>query len=102
MSKTDNWKIFDGIGANPQKPIIVDCVPDINGKCVANCVAFICTTNPEYKRNAVKIAALPELLRIVSDFLQWGRDNTSPIDANSPHEILCRAFETLERIGEQL
>lgn len=39
-----------------------------------------------------------ELLRIVSDFLQWGQNNASPIDANSPHDILCRAFALLERL----
>lgn len=56
------WKVFDGHGSNRFAPAIVDGIPDIDGKCVANCICHVATTNDDVAANARLIAAAPELL----------------------------------------
>ena len=58
MSHTPGpWKIFDGYGADCHRPSIVDSIPDRDGKCVANCIAFVSSTNNQMDANAAQIVA---------------------------------------------
>lgn len=56
------WKIFDGWGADKARPVIVDSIPDVDGKCIANCICHVATTNADALANARLIAAAPTLL----------------------------------------
>ena len=72
MSHTPGpWKIFDGWGSSRFSPVIVDSIPDVDGKCVANCICHVASSNDVAEANARLIAAAPELaeaLRILYDF----------------------------------
>lgn len=46
---------------------------------------------PNVEANAKLVAAAPDLLKALKDLLEWGRDHTSPIDPNSPHQLLVQA-----------
>lgn len=41
-----------------------------------------------------------EMLEALRALLDWGRDNTSPVDANSPHALLVRACEVIAKATE--
>jgi hypothetical protein len=77
MSHTPGpWKIFEGWGADKRRPVIVDSIPDVDGKFVGNCICYAASTNPDMDGNANLIASAPDLLaackgamRIVS---LWG------------------------------
>jgi len=56
------WKIFDGWGSSRFAPVIVDGIPDVDGKCVANCICHIASTNDDKAANARLIASAPDLL----------------------------------------
>jgi hypothetical protein len=56
------WKIFDGWGSSRFSPAIVDSIPDVDGKCVANCICHVASTNESVEANAHLIAAAPDLL----------------------------------------
>lgn len=59
------WKLWDGHGAIRNNPIIVDSIPNQEGKFVGNCICYVATTNPDCQANADLIAAAPDMLRIV-------------------------------------
>lgn len=59
------WKVYDGYGVDSRKPVIVDSIPDQDGKCMANCICYVATTNPDFEANARLIAAAPALLDAV-------------------------------------
>jgi len=48
-------------------------------------------------RDAKLVAAAPELLSALTNLLNWGREHTSPIDPNSPHELLVAAHEAIAK-----
>jgi hypothetical protein len=63
MSHTPGpWKIFDGWGSSRFSPVIVDSIPDVDGKCVANCICHVASSNDVAEANAHLIAAAPDLL----------------------------------------
>ena len=63
------WKIFDGWGSSKFAPVVVDCIPDDNGKFVGNCICHLASTNENAVGNARLIAAAPELLDAVERLL---------------------------------
>lgn len=56
------WKIFEGWGSDKRRPVIVDCIQDVDGKFVGNCICYAASTNPDIEANAQLIAAAPEML----------------------------------------
>ena len=64
------WKIFDGWGSSKFAPVVVDCIPDDNGKFVGNCICHLASTNEDAVANARLIAAAPELLNALEDFVK--------------------------------
>ena len=71
MSHTSGpWKKFDGWGSDSNKPIIVDNVPDVDGKFVGNCICYVATTNSDFKANAELIAAAPDLLEALRNIVR--------------------------------
>jgi hypothetical protein len=78
MSHTPGpWKIFEGCGADKRRPVIVDSIPDVDGKFVGNCICFAASTNPDIEANANLIAAAPEMLEALKMVLQHGRIDDS-------------------------
>ena len=78
MSHTPGpWKIFEGWGADKRRPVIVDSIPDVDGKFVGNCICFAASTNPDIEANANLIAAAPEMLECLKMVLQLGRIDDS-------------------------
>jgi hypothetical protein len=63
------WKRFDGYGADYRKPVIVDSIPDQDGKCVANCICYVATTNDDWDANAKLIASAPALLAALTSLM---------------------------------
>jgi hypothetical protein len=59
------WKIFEGWGADSRRPVIIDSVPDVEGKFVGNCICYLASTNPDMDANARLIAAAPEMLQVL-------------------------------------
>ena len=59
------WKIFQGWGADKSRPIIVDSVPDVDGKFVGNCICYAASTNPDMEANTSLIAAAPDMLAAI-------------------------------------
>jgi hypothetical protein len=56
------WKRYEGYGVDFRRPVITDAIPDRDGKCVANCICYVATTNGDWDANAKLIAAAPDLL----------------------------------------
>jgi hypothetical protein len=56
------WKRYEGYGVDFRRPVITDAIPDRDGKCVANCICYVATTNGNWDGNAKLIAAAPDLL----------------------------------------
>jgi hypothetical protein len=59
------------------KPIVVDSIPDVDGKCIANAICYLATTNNDAVANANLIAAAPDLLdalRELHDFATVDQD----------------------------
>ena len=90
------WKIFDGYGSEFGKPIIVDSIPDVDGKCVANCICYMSTTNDDCLANARLIAAAPEML----DVLKLARVMLDAMIASSNGNIHDHCISTAGRIDE--
>lgn len=59
------WKRYEGYGVDFRRPVITDSIPDRDGKCVANCICYVATTNSDWDANAKLIAAAPEMLRVI-------------------------------------
>ena len=49
------------------------------------------------RANACLIAAAPELLAALEALVDWGREHTSPSDANSPHALLADAAHAINK-----
>jgi len=78
MSHTPGpWKIFEGWGADKRRPVIVDSIPDVDGKFVGNCICYAASTNPDIEANANLIAAAPEMLEALKMVLQHKRIDDS-------------------------
>jgi hypothetical protein len=73
-----------------------------------NYIAQICESDEEglfiedsaeRAANARLIAAAPDLLAALRALLDWGREHTSPTDANSPHQLLIAASDAIAKAG---
>ena len=47
--------------------------------------------------NSALVAAAPDLRAARQALLDWGRNNTSPRDANTPHALLVAAREAIDK-----
>jgi hypothetical protein len=69
------WKIFEGWGADKRRPVIVDSIPDVDGKFVGNCICHMASTNPDVESNARLIAAAPDLLEFAKQVVAYAHDS---------------------------
>lgn len=67
------WKIWDGWGSRKFAPVVVDCIFEVDGKFVGNCICHVASTNENAVSNAHLIAAAPELLEALEDILSGWR-----------------------------
>ena len=68
------WKRYEGYGVDFRRPVITDAIPDRDGKCVANCICYVATTNQDWDANAKLIAAAPDLFAAAVDVLELHED----------------------------
>lgn len=54
---------------------------------------------PDAVANARLVAASPRLAAALLALLEWGREHTSPTDANTPHALLIEAAAALDDAG---
>jgi hypothetical protein len=47
----------------------VDSIPDIDGKCVANCICHVASSNDNAEANARLIAAAPDMLEALEEIV---------------------------------
>ena len=64
------WKRYEGYGVDFRRPVITDAIPDRDGKCVANCICYVATTNDNWDGNAKLIAAAPMMLAALRRIVQ--------------------------------
>jgi hypothetical protein len=64
------WKRYEGHGVDFRRPVITDAIPDRDGKCVANCICYVATTNEDWDANARLIAVAPDMFRVISRFAE--------------------------------
>ena len=62
------WKRYEGYGVDFRRPVITDAIPDRDGKCVANCICYVATTNEDWDANARLIAAAPDMFEVIKRF----------------------------------
>lgn len=65
------WKVFRGSRHQSDRNYmaVIDSIPDVDGKVVANCICHIASTNEDAEANAKLIAAAPELLEALEKIL---------------------------------
>lgn len=56
------WKIHGGPAHLRHHMAIIDSIPDVDGKIVANCICHMAGTNDDIEANARLIAAAPDML----------------------------------------
>ena len=86
------WKIFEGWGADKRRPVIVDAIPDVDGKFVGNCICRMASTNPDIEANAKMIAAAPEMFEAIESMLVFLAYAPSP-DTNELWQKVSRAYD---------
>lgn len=77
----------------PEPHAIAKMCWDFDGDCNAN------GTLPwtVAKHNQRLMTAAPELLQSLADLLDWCREHTSPLQPNSPHQLLLNACAAIQR-----
>jgi hypothetical protein len=90
------WKIFDGWGAKWAPLSIVDSIPDVDGKCVANCICHLSSTNDNAEANARLIAAAPEMLEALESLVKTTKDSGLGV-FNDEHDALQLAREAIRK-----
>lgn len=51
----------------------------------------------EAEANQRLMIAAPDLLKALQNLTEWGRTHTSPLDANSPHDLLIAAVNAIAK-----
>ena len=72
------------------------CILANNGRRKTVCV-MANTHDDDWQPNARLIAAAPDMLAALRSLLDWGRDHTSPLDPNSPHDLLVTAHQAIAK-----
>ncbi len=102
MSHTSGpWKLWDGHGAIRNNPIIVDSIPNHEGKFVGNCICYVATTNPDCQANADLIAAAPDMLEALRNIVKH-QDSIGGELAKMPGTRRIAAEAIKKATGEQV
>ena len=86
------WLVHGGPGRLHHHTAIIDSIPDVDGKIVANCICHVATTNADCDANAVLLAAAPELAEAL-------RELVNMFDDGHTYYSVMRAIELLKRVG---
>jgi hypothetical protein len=102
MSHTSGpWKIFEGWGADKRRPVIVDSIPDVDGKFVGNCICYMASTNPDMEENAKLIAAVPDLLQALQVVAGFYNDEKTIVEqAMALYDARCVALTAIQKATE--
>lgn len=73
-------------------------VPSVSRNTVCNQYKRVIAVCPD-AGDAAAIACMPQIVLALQQLLDWARDHTSPLDENSPHELLIAAALALEQAG---
>ena len=63
------WIVHGGPGRLHHYLAVIDSIPDVDGKVVANCICHVATTNEDSDANSRLIAAAPDLLAACKRYL---------------------------------
>lgn len=70
----------------------------INGETIESPLAELLSGRQEnWEANGLLMTAAPELLEALINLTEWGRTHTSPLDANSPHDLLIAAVNAISK-----
>lgn len=90
------WKTYGG-PAHPQRHhlAVIDSIPDVDGKVVANCICHLASTNPDADANAKLIAAAPQLLEALKQIesVARGDHHTFPTDRINAIRLMAEAAQ---------
>ena len=71
---------------------------DMDDECgpqIAEVTSENCDTDDQVHGDGLLIAAAPDLLEALQSLTEWGRTHTSPLDPNSPHDLLIAAMKAI-------
>lgn len=99
VSTPGPWKVYGGPGRLKHHLAVIDSIPDVAGKVVANCICHVATTNPDSDGNAVLIAAAPELADALRELHDFAVTDPHYRYGDRSLNAFVRAAELLKRVG---
>lgn len=93
------WKVHGGRASLKHHLAVIDSIPDVDGKIVANCICHVARTNPDADSNALLIAAAPELAEALRELHDFAVTDPHYRHGDRSLNAFVRAAELLKRVG---
>jgi hypothetical protein len=85
------WKLYRSCD-RPLSLHVIDSIPDVDGKIIANCICYIAGTNEDQEANARIIIEVPEMFAILEEL--YGQ--LDPFEVG--HEVVKRLTDVVDRV----